>query len=97
MLCYSLYFGSDSELADEEPARETNRTTHSHSEGEQPASISNRKLPYDQLAPRPPISYYTDTLCCYLCACVVLCVYNDCLYICVHVIRGLLLICSKFK
>jgi len=31
---------------------ETNRKSHSHSDGE-PVSDTNRKFPYDEIAPRP--------------------------------------------
>jgi len=35
-----------------EPVHEINRKSHSHSDGE-PVSDTNRKLPYDEIAPRP--------------------------------------------
>jgi len=35
---------------DEPVGHETNRKSHSHSDGE---PVTNRKLPYDEIAPRP--------------------------------------------
>jgi len=40
----------------EEPVPETNKKSHSQSDSE-PVSDTNRKLPYDEIARRPPISF----------------------------------------